>query len=53
MGVRDALRVFADGGRSTVDGAVHYECRHCSRNLTADHGECPDCGGEVAVYELE
>jgi rRNA maturation endonuclease Nob1 len=54
MGVRDALQALADGGtRRTVDGPVHYECRHCSRNLTADDKECPDCGGTVAIYELE
>jgi hypothetical protein len=53
MGVKDALRVLADGGRTTADGAVHYECRYCSRNLTVDHEECPDCGGEIAAYDLE
>jgi rRNA maturation endonuclease Nob1 len=53
MGVRDALRAFTDGSGTAVDGAVHYECRRCSRNLTVDHERCPDCGGEVAAYELE
>jgi primosomal protein N' len=33
-------------------GTIHYECRHCGRNLR-DHLEaCPECGGSVAVYEL-
>jgi len=47
MLVRNGLRILTDGG------AVHYECRHCSRNLSAADEECPDCGGPVASYDLE
>jgi len=47
MRARNRFRILTDGG------AVHYECRRCSRNLSADHEECPDCGGPVASYDLE
>jgi len=51
MEVPDFFHVFADGG--SADDLTHYECRRCSRNLTADDEKCPDCGGGVAVYHIE
>lgn len=52
MGTRDVFHVIADGG-ATPDSVTHYECRRCSRNLTADDEECPACGGPVAVYHID
>jgi rubrerythrin len=48
MGVRELFTGFTSGS----DEGVHYECRECGRNLTRTAGVCPDCGGEVAAYEL-
>jgi rubrerythrin len=48
MGVFD--RLTGDGERSDAD--VHHECRECGRTLSREATECPDCGGDVATYEL-
>lgn len=53
-GVADTMGVFdrltGDGERSDAD--VHHECRECGRTLSGEATECPDCGGDVATYEL-
>jgi rRNA maturation endonuclease Nob1 len=51
MGVRDVLPELVNGGTGS-DPERHVECRDCGVNLTTDADECPDCGGEVVVYEL-
>lgn len=43
------LSILTDGGQRTAQDR-HYECRDCGANLTPDVTECPDCGGEMAVY---
>jgi rubrerythrin len=48
MGIRDYLSLTTDGGRRRV----HYECKECGTNLERDAEGCPNCDGEVAVYEL-
>lgn len=48
MGVFDRL---TDGGERSDDD-VHYECRECGTNLSGETVECPDCGGDVAAYDL-
>jgi ribosomal protein L37E len=45
------LDILTDGGPRD-EGNSHYECRRCGTNLHAEADECPDCGGEVAVYTL-
>ena len=53
MGVRKLFPGLTDGGDGPTDSPeTHVECRDCGRNLTADADGCPDCGGDVAVYEL-
>jgi rRNA maturation endonuclease Nob1 len=52
MGVRDVLPAIPDGGNASAAPETHVECRSCGSNLSAEVDECPDCGGEVAVYEL-
>jgi ribosomal protein L37E len=53
MGVRDVLPILAsDGGGSATDERTHVECRDCGTNLAADAERCPNCGGDVAVYDL-
>jgi len=37
------------GNRSTQ---YHYECRDCGRNLDSSSEDCPECGGEVVVYQI-
>lgn len=51
MGVRDVFSVLTNG-EPAHDDAVHYECRRCGRNLTADDDYCSHCGGEVALHRL-
>jgi rubrerythrin len=51
MGVRDVFSMLTNG-EPTSTGTVHYECRRCGRNLTADDDRCPHCDGEVALYQL-
>lgn len=46
MGVRDVL-LATDGGQR-----VHHECRDCGANLDDSVDQCPECGGEVASYDL-
>jgi rRNA maturation endonuclease Nob1 len=47
----ELLKVLTDGGhRQSRD--EHVECRNCGQNLSPNAEECPDCGGEVAVYAL-
>jgi rubrerythrin len=48
MGVEKIFQRVTDGGRPQR----HHECRVCGQNLDGDAAQCPDCGGEVAVYEL-
>jgi len=48
MAVRDYIPLV---GRSH-DRSAHYECRACGRTLDAGTETCPDCNGDVAVYEL-
>jgi ribosomal protein L37E len=43
------LDILTDGG-PTDRGSRHYECRRCGENLSPDADDCPDCGGDVAVY---
>ncbi len=53
MGVRDLLLIRTDGGSSRTEKPnTHVECRQCGKNLTTDASHCPDCGGDVAVYDL-
>jgi len=53
MGVRGIFSILPDGGevqKKSTD--VHIECRSCGSNLAAEASECPNCGGEIVVYEL-
>jgi len=53
-GVLPTLSRRTDTARRSrrADPARHIECRECGANLALDAGECPHCGGGVAVYEL-
>lgn len=53
VGVRDVIPILTDGGseRASVS-EQHVECRDCGSNLTVDTEQCPDCGGDIAVYDL-
>lgn len=33
-------------------GERHFECRSCGTNLSKGDTECPECGGDVAEYNL-
>ncbi len=36
---------------SGQESHTHYECRDCGKNLPSEPSSCPQCGGEVVVYE--
>jgi rRNA maturation endonuclease Nob1 len=53
MSVRQLLPIMTDGGTDPANAPRrHAECRDCGLNLTVDTDECPDCGGEIAVYDV-
>jgi len=43
------MSLLTDGGGRTGE-KQHYECRECGKNLSAGIVNCPDCGGDVAVF---
>lgn len=45
--------MLARWGDSSTASETHVECRSCGTNVTGSPTECPDCGGDIAVYELE
>lgn len=47
--VMSLMSLLTDGGGRTGE-KQHYECRECGKNLSAGIANCPDCGGDVAVF---
>jgi hypothetical protein len=47
MEIRTIFPAITDGGVR-----VHYECRDCGENLSAEADHCPECNGDPARYEL-
>lgn len=47
--VMSMMSLLTDGGGRTGE-KQHYECRECGKNLSAGIANCPDCGGDVAVF---
>jgi hypothetical protein len=53
MSVRDVFFALATGsGDPSSADYTHVECRDCGTNLPGGTEQCPNCGGEIAVYEL-
>lgn len=48
MTLTDLFTAFAGEERD-----VHYECRHCGKNLGGPVDQCPVCGRGVCRYEFE
>ncbi len=49
--VMSLMSLLTDGGGRTGE-KQHYECRECGKNLSAGIANCPDCGGDVAVFRF-
>jgi len=47
--VMSLMSLLTDGGGRTGE-KQHYECRECGKNLSAGIANCPECGGDVAVF---
>lgn len=52
MEVNYVVHLLTDGSSDLTNASErHIKCRDCGANLTVDDHECPDCGGEIIVYD--